>query len=335
MKRGSLRRIYELDRMIRLGRLSSAAGAAEELEVTRRTVERDLELLRWELGAEVVYDRAKGRYCYSGDPFTLPAQWLNEREIAIILIAERALRMFTGASFARETHPAFNRLLDPIRHDRAAMAYIQDLCNGVHFHLPFSPVKDVSAEFSKVLAAILERRRLSLLYLSAKRGAAERRQIDPYVLINNGGEWYVVGKCLRHREVRTFTLANISDPKLEEQHFDVPREFDARKYLDQGFGRMHGNEAQDIRLSINPPAAAWVGRSVWHSSQSMEKRKDGSISLSMRCPVTDTLVRWVLQMGECVTVVKPEFLRRSVVEKAKAMAANNGRARERAEACGA
>jgi predicted DNA-binding transcriptional regulator YafY len=45
MKRGSLRRIYELDRMIRLGKLMSAEQAAGKFEVSTRTIERDLEQL--------------------------------------------------------------------------------------------------------------------------------------------------------------------------------------------------------------------------------------------------------------------------------------------------
>jgi predicted DNA-binding transcriptional regulator YafY len=87
MKRGSLRRIYELDRMIRLGKLESAQQAAQKFEVSARTIERDLEQLRYDLGADLNYNKEKGCYEYAGKPFVLPAQWLTEREIAILLIA--------------------------------------------------------------------------------------------------------------------------------------------------------------------------------------------------------------------------------------------------------
>ena len=175
MSHASLQRIYDLDRLIRIGELHSADQAAEEIGVTRRTIERDLETLRHDLGAEDLrFNRAEGRYEYSSDPVvTLPGQGLNEREIAIVLIAERALRQFTGSSFQDEVHPAFNKLLNPIRHDKKAMEYIRDFCSSVYFHRPFEPIRDLRQDFSIVLDAIMRRRRLSITYLSGKRDRDE------------------------------------------------------------------------------------------------------------------------------------------------------------------
>lgn len=324
LNHGALRRIYELDRMIRLGKLASARQAARDLEVSARTIERDLELLRYDLGAELVYNNEERHYEYSGKPFTLPAQWLTEKEIAILLIAERALRIFTSTSFEAEIHPAFNRLLNPIRHDRKAIEYIHDLCNSVHFHRPVEPIRDVRREFTIVLDAIMQRKRLSMVYHTSGKRTGERRELDPYVLINSGGEWYVVGFCRKSKSERTFVLGHIHEPAILDHYFDVPESFSVRRYLGEGFGRMHGGEdAREIELVVSPPAAGWVGRSRWHSSQQTREMGSGVIGLTLECPITDSLVRWVLQMGECVEVKRPEPLRRLVVEKARALVAAN------------
>jgi predicted DNA-binding transcriptional regulator YafY len=45
----------------------------------------------------------------------------------------------------------------------------------------------------------------------------------------------------------------------------------------------------------------------------------------MSCPVTDSLVRWVLQMGESVVVLEPEELRKEVVARARNLLANQER----------
>jgi predicted DNA-binding transcriptional regulator YafY len=325
MKRGSLRRIYELDRMIRLGKLESPKQAAGKLEVTPRTIERDLETLRWDLGADLVYDKEKGIYGYAGKPFVLPAQWLTEREIAILLIAERALRIYTSTAFDSEIHPTFNKLLDPIRHDKKTIDYIRDLCNSVHFHRPVEPLRDMRQEFSIVLDAIMQRRRLSMTYASArKREKPESRELDPYAIINNGGEWYVVGKCLLSKTEKTFVLSQMNELKIIDHYFMIPKEFSSTRYFEHSFGRMHGEKPEKVELEISPPASSWIGRNKWHSSQKIVNRKDGSILLSMTCPVTDSLVRWVLQMGECVTIARPLFLKELVAAKAKAVLQNNG-----------
>jgi predicted DNA-binding transcriptional regulator YafY len=325
MNRGSIRRIQKIDGMIRLGKMHSAEQMAEEFEVSRRTIERDIEMLRIELGAEVVYNREKGCYEYKGKPLPLPGQWLNEREIAIMLIAERALRMYTGTSFSDEVHPVFNKLLNPIRDDKKAMEYIKDLCKSVYFYRPFGPMRDLRIEFSTVLNAIMERKRLSMKYQTAARAKAgeERRELEPYVLLNNGGDWYVVGQCRQTHEIRTFALARIFEPKIEDHYFDIPDSFRVEDYLSKGFGRMHGDKPVQVRLRITPPASAWIAGSKWHSSQKIKQNADGSIILTMNCPVTDTLVRWILQLGGNVKVEGPGQLKTLVCQAAKELVKNN------------
>ena len=325
MKRGSIRRIQKIDSMIRLGKMHSAEQLAEEFEVSRRTIERDIEMLRLELGAEVVYNREKGCYGYKGKPLPLPGQWLNEREIAIMLIAERALRMYTGTSFSDEVHPVFNKLLNPIRDDKKAMEYIKDLCKSVYFYRPFEPLRDLRTEFSTVLNAIMERKRLSMKYQTAARGKVgeERRELEPYVLLNNGGDWYVVGECRQSHEIRTFSLGRVFEPRLEDHYFDIPEAFKVEDHLSKGFGRMHGDKPVQVRLRVTPPAAAWIAGSKWHSSQKIKPLADGSIILSMVCPVTDTLVRWILQMAGNVKVEVPRQLRELVCHGAEELVRNN------------
>jgi predicted DNA-binding transcriptional regulator YafY len=242
--------MQKIDSMIRLGTMRSAQQLADEFEVSRRTIERDIEMLRLELGAEVVYNREKGCYAYKGKPVPLPGQWLNEREIAIMLIAERALRMYTNTPFSDEIHPVFNKLLNPIRDDKKAMEYIKDLCKSVYFNRPFEPLRDLRTEFSVVLNAIMERKRLSMKYQTAARGKApeERRELEPYVLLNNGGDWYVVGFCRRSREVRTFALGRVFEAKTEDHYFDIPDSFKVEDYLSKGFGRMKGDAPFNVRL---------------------------------------------------------------------------------------
>lgn len=254
MKRGSIRRIKQIDGMIRLGTMESAQQMAEEFEVSRRTIERDIEMLRLDLGADVVYNREKGCYEYTGKPLPLPGQWLNEREIAIMLIAERALRMYTGTSFSDEVHPVFNKFLNPIRDDKKAMEYIKDLCKSVYFYRPFKPMRDLRTEFSTVLNAIMERRRLSMKYRTAARGRVsdERREIEPYVLLNNGGDWYVVGHCRQTHEIRTFSLGRVFEPKIEEHFFIIPDAFKLEDHVSKGFGRKSIKSSTNRRFLKNP-----------------------------------------------------------------------------------
>jgi predicted DNA-binding transcriptional regulator YafY len=115
----------------------------------------------------------------------------------------------------------------------------------------------------------------------------------------------------------------VYEPRLEEHFFAIPRGFSVKRFLGQGFGRMRGQQNRRVVLRVGPPASGWVGRNRWHPSQKVSRRRGGALRLSMTCPITDSLVRWVLQMGECVTIEAPEVLRKAVVAKAEACVRGN------------
>ena len=162
-------------------------------------------------------------------------------------------------------------------------------------------------------------------YQTAARGTVndERRELEPYVLLNNGGDWYVVGFCRQSHEVRTFSLSRVFEPEIEGHYFIIPDSFNVEDYLSKGFGRMHGDKPVQVRLRVTPPASAWIAGSKWHPSQKIRQLADGKIILTMACPLTDTLVRWVLQMGGNVKVEGPKILREMIVKDAKELVRNN------------
>lgn len=233
MPHSFLRRIYELDRMIQNGTLKSAQQAAKHFSVSRRTIERDINELKAGFKAPIKYNRSKKCYEYSGKPITLPAQWMNEREMAILLIAERALRVFTGTSFEKEVHPAFNKLLDPVRHDKKIMQHIRDLCKSVIFFNPFETFRDVHKEFSLILDAIMLNKSISMEYRQIKNKKVPRHQLDPYFLISNANRWFVLGHCRKSQKVKAFALNMIHRPRIEDRSFTIPKNFNTKEYIDK------------------------------------------------------------------------------------------------------
>jgi predicted DNA-binding transcriptional regulator YafY len=274
------------------------------------------------LGAEIAYDRGKGRYEYKGDAVTLPAQWLTDREFAILLIAERALRVHAGLPFYNEIHPVFNKLINPVRHDEDMMDRIREMCRGVVFHRPFETGRNVSREFGRILQAIMDKQAITFFYTPVD-GKKTDREADPYVLLNDGGDWYLIAHCRLRNAVRTFALDRIFNTKKADRYFAIPKSFKIDEYLEKGFGRMRGGEAEDVKLLISGRAVSWVERNQWHPTQKTDKKDDGSLALSMKCPVTDSLVRWVIQMAGDVKVVSPDALREKAVAAAKGLLERN------------
>ena len=70
--RPPLRRLLELDRMLRASRYPNAVSAAAELEVAARTIHRDLAFLRDSWGAPLAFDRERNGYFYTDPDYALP-----------------------------------------------------------------------------------------------------------------------------------------------------------------------------------------------------------------------------------------------------------------------
>lgn len=320
MNRSSFRRILRLDEMIRLGRLHSAAQAASELEVSVRTIERDIETLR-DCQAEVEYDSHTRRYYYKDHSIMLPGQWLNEREIALMLIAEKSLRVYAQAAFSDEIHPTFNRLLQPIRHQPKTLEQIRELARCVCFYRSYEPTRGLRPLFQDVLNAMQSNRRLSFEYQGTHDPKPVRREIEPYVLINNHGHWQVVGYCRRSRKIKTFALDRIYHTQLSEHSFLPPSDFRPEAYYHHPFEPLDNSALQGVVLRLENDAAERAGQRLWHPSQTISRNRDNSITFTMHCGLTPDLTRWILALGPDAEVIAPAKLRDMVAAKARAVVA--------------
>ncbi|MFP4520532.1 MAG: helix-turn-helix transcriptional regulator [Fibrobacterota bacterium] len=323
ISRMSLCRIYEIDDMIKRGVFYSAESAAEHFQVSKRSIERDLELMRYNLGAEIFYSKQKKRYEYKDKSFSLPMNWLDENEIALVLIAEKALRIYTQTGFSEEIHPVFNKLLQPVKISGETMENVREKCRSVCFYRPFEPVKGLRNEFSIILDCIMNRKKIKMRYRKGGMPEKSERRIEPYTLIYQNKEWQVIGRCLRSWKLKTFSLHRIIKPEMLDRSFVIPDDFDVRDFFHHPFESLTGSETKKIELEIDSPEAEKISEINWHCSQEIEEKKNGGIRLKMQCSVNQNLIDWIFSMKDCVTIKSPYELRLAVKEKALRMAEKN------------
>jgi len=273
MNHSSFTRIFRLDEILRNGAFQSISQGAEDLEVSKRTSERDLEKMRYELGADIEYNRHYSRYEYTGSTVALPAGWLNDSEIAVIVIAERARRMYAQASVGDSIHPAFNKMLNPVRHKSDMMESIREKCRSVYFHRSFEDVRGLRNEFSKILRAIMERKRISIDYPRKGGDDIIKRDVEPYSLVNNNSEWQVIARSVKQRRIKTFALKRISNIKILDYYFDIPDKYDVRDYVFHPFDDFKKETTDEIEINVYPPVSKSVKEVIWHSFQVMKNRK--------------------------------------------------------------
>lgn len=317
--RSVLFRIQQIDTLIRNGACPNVPDLARRLEVSRRTIERDIEYLRDVFGAPIVYDRRRNGYRYTDDTFTLPGFQLSEDEAAALMISAKLLSEFENTPMAALAQRVMVRLaqLLPEQLYVDASAFSEALLFAPRARTHESKVSH--EVFTLLQQGILKRRRLSIQYFSGHRRADTLRQIDPYCLYYGDGSWYVIGYCHTRNDVRIFALQRIKAAKLTGETFEKPADFSVRDYMRGAWRVFRGQAPVDAVLRFTPEVAHLIRERAWHPDQQLEIQDDGSVILRLSIAPTTDFVRWILSWGDRCRVLKPKRLVQMVRDEVERM----------------
>jgi predicted DNA-binding transcriptional regulator YafY len=311
-------RMARIDQEIRGGGWPNATTLARLLEVNPRTVHRDIDCLRDQLGAPIVYDPLHNGYSYNDPSYRIPFQQVTEGEFVALFLAERLLRQYHATPFAADLARIFRKFaafcdgpmaLDP---EHLAQAYA----------IRQKPPAPAEVErFRQLHRAVREGRRLELVYYTASRDLTQRRVVDPYGLALTE-DWYLVAFCHLREDVRIFAPGRIQELQETGERFERPADFNLQAYLDQGFKTMRGlGPPQTVRLRFAPAAAIYVREKKWHPTQKITENPDGGLTLEFRVNHLLEVKRWVMSFGAECEVVEPEELRDEIGTEIRKMLA--------------
>jgi len=170
---------------------------------------------------------------------------------------------------------------------------------------------EVSQRLAKIETAIFRRKTLLFDYYTMGRDEVGTRRVDPYQLLYQGGQFYLVGRSHERDAIRVFRLSRIRGKvgyaTKAEHDFQRPKDFDPRVYanrIDWQFGDPVGT------------AEVWIGhRIAWqierHFGRYGEIRslgEDGDKVLTTQYSDARQLIAWVLGLGEHARILGPPEL---------------------------
>lgn len=311
-------RLVELDRRIRDGRNPNCHTFAEEWEgVSSKTVQRDIDYLRDQLGAPIEYDFFKKGYYYTDLNWFLPALSLSEGDLVALLLGSRIMEAYRGSPVARELQNVFAKI-SGLLSDKLT---IKPELVFSKFSFTSPPSKPVDEEvWITLVRGLLHLRCVVISYRSLETDVEKGRVIEPWHMANLSGEWYVFAFCRLRKEVIQFAIPRITSAKLLEQTFQVSPDFDIHKRLEAAFGRfVMGDDTSKVRLLFRKEVAEYALEKQWHPHQKVHRRRNGDIELEFKTPGLWEVFRWVLSWGKEVKVLEPTSLRKQVADEVKVM----------------
>ena len=298
---------------------ASCRVVAAELEVSAKTIQRDIDFMRDQLGLPIDYDVSAHGFYYTRKVVQFPTVKISEGELVALSVARKALAQYRGTPFEKPLRDAFEKLTAGLR-DQIHFAWASDLDSSISFRAAGHGIGDLST-FETASQGVLRSEELEFSYRKLGSDAAETRRVQPLHLACIDNQWYLFGQDLdRAGSIRTFALTRIDRPRLTGTFFERPEHFSLDEHLADSFGVFSSPETRRVRLRFDPFSARLIRERDWHASQQIEARPDGGLELSLHVGISPEIDRWILGWGEHVEVLEPASLRESIARTANQVA---------------
>lgn len=168
-------------------------------------------------------------------------------------------------------------------------------------------------------SASITRNKLKISYNSITSGDTVR-VIHPYAVVTINDMRYFIAYCENRKEIITFKVVRINWIEKLDDKFEISEGFDIKEYMKDGMGVFR--DIVDVKLLIRKPFSHPTSERVYSENQKITWNDDESIVFEASMRGKKDIIRWILGMGEYVTVVEPEFLKNELREKLEKMLKN-------------
>ena len=319
LSRPPLARMLRIHEFLQTSARASCRTLAAELEVSAKTVQRDIDFMRDQLGLPIDYDVSAHGFFYTRKVVQFPTMKISEGELVALSVARKALAQYRGTPFEKPLRDAFEKLTAGLR-DQIHFAWASDLDSSISFRAAGHSIGDLST-FEVASQAVLRGEELEFSYRKLGSDLAETRRVQPLHLACIDNQWYLFALDLgREGSIRTFALTRIDRLQNTGKTFQRPEHFSLDEHLADSFGVFSSPEVQWVRLRFDAFSARLIRERDWHASQQIEARPDGSLDLSLHVGISPEIDRWILGWGEHVEVLEPASLRASIARTANQVA---------------
>lgn len=315
--RPPLERMMRLHSALKAKKFPNCQKIAAELEVSAKTIQRDIDFMRYRLGLPIDYHPQEFGFFYTEPVTAFPSIEVSEGEITALLVAQKALAQYQGTPFERPLQTAFRKLTDGLK-DRVSFSW-HDLEDAISFRSAGASVADLEL-FEIVSKAVLRCVELEFEYRKLKSAGYESRRVRPYHLGCLENQWYLFAEDLERKQLRTFALPRMRRVRLTTRGFHRPADFSISEVLSGSFGVHSAGKKQGIRVQFDPFSARLVAERKWHESQRIRENKDGSIILELELGGLEEIERWILSWGKHARVLTPKALATRIRDEGRAIA---------------
>lgn len=275
----------------------TAPELADKFEVSRRTINRDIEDL-CKAGIPIITTQGSGGGIRIMDGYRMDRTLLTSKDMQMILAGLRSLDSVSGSRY-------YGQLMEKIKAGSSDFVSSRD---SILIDLS-SWYKDTLAPKIELIQNAVEERNLLTFQYYAPKGNS-KRIIEPYYLVFKWSSWYVWGWCTEKKDFRLFKL-NRMDALVKETTTFIPREVPMPNLSDEKI--FPGG----IKVK-----ALFTRDSQWRLVEEFgihcfTENEDGTLLFTADYTEKENLLSWLLTFGDKVKVLEPVWVQEELIRIAK------------------
>lgn len=247
-------------------------------EISARTIQRDIEQIRFEFGVEIKYDRTRNGY---------------------YIDTETGINTDTFLRFLEIVNTA-ELLTESLRESKDSLHYISFDSHG--------SLRGID-NLKPLLFAIKNKRRVTFLHENFETGKQKTYSVKPYLLKEYQNRWYLVGIIEGSKEYRTFGIDRILNLEVLKVTFKTETKINPVELFENTIGISYsGNELEEVILSFTPLQAKYVLSLPLHQSQEIISKNKNEVQIRLKIIPNFEFIQRILMLGENVKVLHPTWL---------------------------
>jgi len=299
------------------GRMT-AEDLAEELEVSSRTIYRDLDALSF-AGVPVYSERGPSGGISLLEDYRTNLTGLTKDEV-------QSLFMFTVPGLFADLQADKTQQAANLKLIAAMPSPFQKDVEWVRQRIHLDPAgwfqgTESIPHLPLVQEAVWQNRRLRMTYRRSD-GEWVKRLVDPYGLVAKTGVWYLVAGMLRGM-ILVFRVSRIQEAEMIDSYFDRPEDFDLAAFWANWSAEFESTcEQYEVTLRVPPkgvPLLAQIFGEGIHSliEQAGSPDEAGCLTLALTFGSPEEACQKLLGLGIMVEVVAPQAVREQMLNTAR------------------
>jgi len=261
--------------------------ALHDYNLSERTIQRDIEDIRYDFGFDIPYDRTNNGYYIGPD---------SDSNIDSFL---RFLEIVNTAALLTES----------LKDSKDTLKYImfesQGNLKGLEYLKP-------------LLFATKNKRVITFTYENFYKETLKSHTFEPYLLKEYQSRWYLIGMLKGLKEFRTFAVDRIKSLEVSEKTFEAEPNSNPMELFSFTIGLTYSEYTlQDVILSYTPLQGKYAKSLPLHETQQILIDNEEELRVKLKIIPNFEFKQKIMMLGDAVKVIDPKWLAADIVKTFK------------------